>query len=246
MGLTFFSAPGRTYLIAICSVFSVAAGAAAGVVPSPWSWALAAVALLTGGVAGLASKVPALLVGRPVVSPTVALACATVSGVLVDQATATPEGFGRVALLAVAVIFAGLAGKPLPLPGAAQAGKALSLVLVVLSVATGCAAPRASGVLGGDAFTFKTAPTVPIEQCLELADRQSRVESFSVGLTALSGGGAVLAGFLALFLESKAATATSAMVSGGAAGGALYAEHRAAGLDEVLALYGCPRPVRQP
>jgi hypothetical protein len=248
MSLSLLSGRGRVYLIAVCSLLSLAAGAAAGVVPAPWSWALAAAALLTGGVAGLASRVPAFLVGRPVVPPTVAVALASVSAVLVEQAFSGPEGMGRAALLALAVTCAGLAGKPLQLPGAGAARPTLQVVLamVVLGGLAGCSASQSPGVLGGSAFTFKTEPTIPIEQCLELADKHSRAESVSVGLTALSGGGAVLTSFLVFFLESKAASATSGLVSAGAAGGALYAKQRASGLDELLAIYGCPRPFRQP
>lgn len=237
------SGSGRAYLIAFCSLLSVAAGAVAGVVPSPWSWAIAALALLAGGVAGLASKVPAILEGKPYVSPAVAVAFLTISGVLVEQASTAPEGLYRAALLAVAVVFAGLAGKPLPGPGATQAGKALPLLLVVFAVgAQGCASPAATPhALGPSPFTFKAEPSIPIEKCLELAERQSKAESYSEGLTWASGAGGVVTGFLAIFVAPKVATATSALVSTGAAGGALFAGHRASELDELLALYGCPR-----
>lgn len=247
MSLSFLSGRGRLYLIAFCSILSPAAGAAAAVVPSPLSWGLAALALLAGGIAGLVSKVPAFLVGKPLVSPALALTFGTGAAVLVEQAFQQPEGLARASTLMVAVVLSGLAGKPLPMPGPSSAQAALKvLAVVVLGGLVGCSARQSPGVLGEGAFTFKTTPTVPIEKCLELADKQSRAESISLGLTAASGSGAVLASFLAIFLESKAATATSALVSAGAAGGALYADRRAAGLDELLALYGCPRPVRQP
>lgn len=113
------SIPWHTYLITICSLLSPTLGALASVTPSPWSWCLAAGALLSAGVAGLVSKVPVFLVGRPLVSAGLVVPLLTISGVLVEQAFASPEGLGRAALLAVAVLCSGLAGKPLPSPAPA-------------------------------------------------------------------------------------------------------------------------------
>lgn len=147
MSLSLLSGRGRTYLIAVCSLLSLAAGAAAGMVPAPWSWALAAGALLAGGVAGLASKVPLFLVGRPWGSPASALALASISAALVKQSFSGPEGMGRAALLALAVACAGLAGKPLQFPGAAGQSALKVLALVALSGLVGCASgPRRAGV----------------------------------------------------------------------------------------------------
>lgn len=235
--------PTRYALILFCAILSPAMGAVASVAPPPWSWVAAIAALLAAGVAGLVSKVPAFLVGRPLVSPALALAFFTVAGALVDQAMATPEGLGRAGLLSAAVLCSGLAGKPLPTPGA-HAGKVLPLLLLALLSAR-CVPPSSRpAVLNPNPFTFKTDPTIPIERCLDMAERQSKAESYEVGLTAVVGGGAVLASFLAIFLENKVATATSSLTTAAAAGGALYANRRAAGLDKLLATYGCPRPLR--
>lgn len=145
---SFLSGRGRMYLIALCSLLSVAAGAAAGVLPAPWSWAIAATALVLGGLAGLASKVPTFLVGRPLVSPAVAAACVAVAGVLFDQATVAPDGLGKSLLLAGAVVFAGLAGKPLPMPGSAAQSALKVLALVVLTSMVGCSTgPRRAGLV---------------------------------------------------------------------------------------------------
>lgn len=117
------------------------------------------------------------------------------------------------------------------------------LLLPVLTM-MGCVRAQAfPKVVGPDPFSFGAAPPVSPLWCLAVADKLSQTESAGAALTYAAGGGAVLAGFLALFLESKAATATSSLVSAGAAGGALYARHRAEGLDEMLSTYGCPRTV---
>lgn len=116
MSISVLSGRGWTYLVAACGLLAPLLGAMASVTPSPWSWCCAAGAVLAAGVAGMVSKVPAFLVGRPLVSAGLVVPLLTLSGVLVEQAFASPEGMGRAALLAVAVLCSGLAGKPLPSP----------------------------------------------------------------------------------------------------------------------------------
>lgn len=94
-------------------------GFAAGVVIAPLSWVLALAAMLCALFAGLAGfQVPRFTVGSPLVKASLIGPLTTGAAILVDHATTLPEGYVRAALLTLAVLCVGLAGVPLPVPGA--------------------------------------------------------------------------------------------------------------------------------
>jgi hypothetical protein len=82
----------------------------------PHSWAAAALAVLVAAGAGLAARVPEFFVGRPLVSAPLAATLAGLSAFLFDASMSAPEGWIRAALLAGAVVCAGVSGVPIPVP----------------------------------------------------------------------------------------------------------------------------------
>lgn len=227
----------RTYVIALCSLLSPLLGALASVVPPPWSWVLAALALVSAGVAGLVSKVPAFLVGRPVVSAVLAGPLAVLATVLADQALATQDGLERAGMLAVAVLLSGLAGKPLPSPGAPTAA-ALRLVPLLLFVSSlaGCATSfRPAG--GAGAFGFRLTPG----QCAQLQKERRSYRAAESTSVYVAGAGALVSALALAVSDEKTAPAISTGVALAAGGVSAFTNSQVSDLDQELAVGGCGR-----
>lgn len=134
----------------ILAVLSPVLGAVALAVPSPWSWTAAAFSVLAAAGAGLATRVPEFLVGRPLVSAPIAAALASLSAFLAHEAL-TSQGWIQAAFLTGATICAGVAGVPIPPPRSARALPPLLVLLAALPSQAG--APR----YHGHTFTVSTA-----------------------------------------------------------------------------------------
>jgi len=115
----------------ILAVLAPVLGAVALAIPPPWSWTSAALAVLAAAGAGLATRVPTFLAGRPLVSAPLATALGTLSGYLFQASLNAPEGWPRAAFLTGAVLAAGAAGVPLPSPAARALPPALAALLAL-------------------------------------------------------------------------------------------------------------------
>jgi hypothetical protein len=100
-------------LAAVIGVLGTVATFAAGtgLIPWPYSLAVAVVGMAAALLTGTFSKVPNLAVGRPLIPLTLIPSAVAISGYLVDLAVSIPEGFSRGAALAGAALASWLAGK---------------------------------------------------------------------------------------------------------------------------------------
>jgi hypothetical protein len=100
---------------AILATLAALGGFAAGILSSPQSWIVAALALLCAVVAGVKGfDVPKFAVGRPLVKAALIGPLTTVAGLAIDYALTLPEGYLKGAFGVAAIVCVGLAGVPLP------------------------------------------------------------------------------------------------------------------------------------
>ncbi|MBN9685398.1 MULTISPECIES: hypothetical protein [unclassified Corallococcus] len=86
----------------------------AGILPVPYDLALGVLAMALAAVAGVATTIPSITTGKPLVKASVAVPCLAVAGILAQFAQTLPDGPVRGFALAGAVGLFGLAGVPLP------------------------------------------------------------------------------------------------------------------------------------
>jgi hypothetical protein len=100
---------------AVLAALATVGGFAAGILSSPQSWIVAALAVACAVVAGVKGfDVPKFTVGRPLVKAALIGPLTTVAGLAIDYAITLPGGYLRGALGVVAIVCVGLAGVPLP------------------------------------------------------------------------------------------------------------------------------------
>lgn len=91
--------------------------ASSSLVQPPWSGLVALVAVACGLLGGAAVKVPAFLVGRPILRGSFPVALSPLVYFLAEHAVSAPDSLERGASLLVAVALSWLAGIPFPQPG---------------------------------------------------------------------------------------------------------------------------------
>ncbi|WP_223632045.1 hypothetical protein [Corallococcus sp. EGB] len=86
----------------------------AGILPVPYNLALGVLAMVLAAVAGVATTIPSITTGAPVVKASVAVPCLAVATILAQFAQTLADGPVRGLVLAGAVALFGLAGVPFP------------------------------------------------------------------------------------------------------------------------------------
>lgn len=227
----------RAQIVAILSLLAPILGAVASAVPSPYSWICAVGSVLAAGAAGLASKVPTFLVGRPIFSGTLATSVGAIGAILLDQAMSAPTGtLERAVVLAVAVVCFGLAGKPLPAPGA-RVASSLAVLLLAGTLLQGCATSYRPRDTGPTAFSFQLSP----EQCAQLKKERRGYRATERTSVYVAGAGALVSALALALSDEKSAPAISTGVSLAAGGVGAFTSSQVSDLDQELADGGCGR-----